>query len=42
MSKVANKKKDDDVEDELQVAETSHSATQQTRSADEEADFDIK
>ena len=36
MSKVANKKKDDDVEDELQVVHTSDSTNQHVRPADEE------
>lgn len=42
MSKVANKKKDDDVEDALQVVHVSESTTQSTRPVDEEQDFDIK
>ena len=36
MSKVANKKKDDDVEDEMQIVETSNSTRDVTRPADEE------
>ena len=42
MSKVANKKKDDDVEDEVAVHHVSNEMTEQTRPADEEHAFDIK
>lgn len=41
MSKTGNKKKDDDVEDEIQV-ETSHQIREQASPADIESDFDIK